>query len=256
MKALSKYLCALCMFMIVMDASATLPTMKCVPSLQGSKYPWTLGFDANLLYIQPKNDFIYLTYGNRVGAEIYLAYRTPTIWGFEFGYNWTNDKEKSLTVFPGTQLFGATSEHTANYGCKIRLKDTYLDLSAHKMFTFLNRRKWEAKYGIGMGWVRQTIKIHHPRNVPGIEHDPLKIALDRTEGKTRATWRFNVGLQTLFTRVLGMRSILTYQTTSDIEAKGVNYGVNPHMFTNSFSVSLGVFWNVSGYYYHLQDYDG
>lgn len=205
--------------------------------LQGAKYRYTFGFDVGQEYIQPINDFQQITQSNRKEMAVYVAYRTLSPWGFELGYRWTDDKMKNFVAVPGTQLFGATAQYANEYQGKIRLEDTYIDLYAH--YPFLKR--YEAKIGVGVGFIRQNIVIY-PMNQQ--ISDPLSNALLSVEGRTTMTARVNCGVQTLFTGRFGGRILFSYETTSSI--KSVN--ANPqHMFTNSYSILLGLYYNITGY---------
>lgn len=205
--------------------------------LQGAKYRYTFGFDVSQEYIQPINDFKQITQKNRQGMGIYVAYRTLSPWGFEFGYRWTNDKVQTLVAVPGTQLFGATAQFANNYQGKIRLEDTYLDLYAHYPFW----KRYELKLGVGVGFIRQNIVIY-PQN-PDIT-DPLSTALSELNGRTTTTARLNIGFQTLFTSRFGGRALFSFETTSSIKS---TKPVQMHMFTNSYLISLGLFYNITGY---------
>lgn len=209
--------------------------------LQGNKYRWSLGFDVDSQIMYPKNDFKYLTANSRIGSEIYIAYRTMGIWGFEGGYHWTTDKPKNFGVSPGTQLFGATSTVSAVYRSKLRIKDTYLDLYGHwpiKKFA-------ELKYGVGIGFVRQGLKFY---NINTLNPDPLQQALLNLVTATTITARFNIGAQTMFTKQFGGRALFSYQTTSNIKIHGALQGVETQMFGNSYMFAIGLFYNITGYY--------
>lgn len=209
--------------------------------LQGNKYRWTLGFDVDYQIIHPTNDFNYLTHNTRVGGQLYVAYRTRGIWGFEAGYNWTNDKPMNISVVPGTTLFGTTSTVSGSYQSKLRVEDTYLDLYGHWPI----KKIAEIKYGVGIGFVRQDLTF---RNINTLNPDPLQQTLLNLTTSTSVSARFNLGIQTMLGKQLGARALFSYQTTSNIRIHNAPYGVDTRMFNNSYTVFLGFFYNVTGYY--------
>ena len=205
--------------------------------LQGAKYRYSLGFDVSQEYIQPINDFKQISPNNRKGMSVYAAYRTLSPWGFELGYRWTDDKPQNFNAVPGTQLFGATAQFANSYQGKIRLEETYIDMYAHYPFW----KKYEIKLGGGVGFIRQNIAIY-PSN-PDV-NDQLSGTLAALEGKTTITARLNCGIQTLFTTRFGGRVLFSYETTSNIKAANTTQA---HMFTNSYSFLLGLYYNITGY---------
>lgn len=235
-----RYFGMICLLILSLQANAA--TTEYVP-MQGTKYRWTLGLDVSYAYVPARNDWMYLTYDNRQGTGIYVAYRTLGHLGFEFGYDWTDDKGKNVIVYPGMTLFGATSLVSATYFAKIRLKDTYLDMYWHAPFTMF-KRKCEFKFGVGAGWLREGVKTY-----VGTSTDPLAVALANLQGDTTMVARFNLGFQTLFGPRWGGRALFNFQTSSSAKGKYVlSAPVNQHILGNTYKVLIGVFYNITGYY--------
>jgi len=209
--------------------------------MQG-KYLYTLGFDVTEQYAKVGSSWSQLTYPTRLGASVYLAYRMSRIFGLELGYNWTDDKPRSITLQPGSYILGASSSLAQTIVTKIRLKDTYIDLYAHKRVA----KCVEAKFGIGVGWVRQTIKFF-PNPLQSPPTDPVQIAMNNIDGATTATLRLNAGLQYLFSRRIGARAIVGYQTLHNINVNGTNPGTSPKLFGNAVWGLIGLYWNLYGY---------
>lgn len=208
--------------------------------LQGLKYRWSLGFDVAHQTMKAINDFSALTYNNRQGMDLNVAYRTRGPLGFEFGFYWTNDKAKNINTVPGTQLLGATSQTTATYQYKLRVENTYLDAYWH----YKIKRRYELKLGLGVGFERQNFAFYNSAGVT----DPVQQALYVLEPDTTMTARFNVGLQTMLTNRIGGRILFSYETTSSIKVTNFQAGVDPHMFGNSYTVFLGFFYTITGYF--------
>lgn len=208
--------------------------------LQGLKYRWALGFDVLEQIMHAENDFANVAWNHRQGMDLFAAWRARGPFGLEFGYNWTTDKQKNFTTVPGTRIFGAIATTTSEYQCKMRIEDFYIDGYWH----FKYRNIVELKTGVGIGFERQNMRFYFP--VQGA--DPVAVALFNLGTGTTLVARFNLGLQSMLTKRIGGRVLFLYKTTSAIKAVKTLPGVNPHMFGNSYSVGLGLFYTITGYY--------
>lgn len=208
--------------------------------LQGYKYRWALGFDVFNQIMHPVNDFQYLTYNYRHGMEIYAAYRTRGPWGFELGYSWTTDKQKNISTVPGTVIFNTTATTTSEYQCKLRSESTYLDAYWHYKY----RKIMEFKAGMGAGFERQNMYFTNPNQ----STDPVAIMFSNLNTGTTIVARFNIGAQTMLTKRLGARALFNYKITSPIKAMYVPAGASSNMFANSYTVLVGLYYTITGYY--------
>ncbi|HSX20581.1 MAG TPA: hypothetical protein VLG38_05615 [Gammaproteobacteria bacterium] len=199
-----------------------------------------MGFDLDQQIMHPVNDFVNLTYPTRFGGEIYASYRMLGPLGFELGYHWTTDKGKNIVTVPGTVLFNTAATISTEYECKLRVEDTYLDAYWH----YKIRKIAELKLGIGVGFVRENLRFYNPAGFT----DPLGTALAAMTTNTTITARFNMGIQTMLTKRIGARALFGYQTTSSVKGTMVPGGANPHMFANSYMVSIGLYYTITGYY--------
>jgi uncharacterized protein (DUF2164 family) len=214
--------------------------------MQGAKYRWTLGFDVDYQYMKPQNDFRYLTYSHRQGMEIYTAYRFLNPLSLELGYYWTNDKIHNVPATVGYTLFGVTSQVDATYSQKIRVAETYFDLYWHTPMTIL-KQKTEIKFGLGVGWLRENFRSYNTVDVGAT--DPLAVTLYYLSGTTSMVARFNLGLQTLFGKRWGGRVLASFQTTSNSHASCVPPPASNKLFGNSYLIGVGLFYNLTGYYW-------
>ncbi len=230
-----KYLCFCGLLALSSNAAA-----KSYETMQGRNL-FTLGFDVTDQYAKIGNSWNKITYPNKIGAQFYLAYRATKTFAFELGYNWTDSKPRSLVLNPGETAFGANSILAQTIVGKVRLKDTYIDVYAHKKLA----QCIEGKLGIGVGWVRQTIKFFpSPVNI----NDPVQQALVNINGRTTTTFRINAGLQALLMPRIGVRALIGYQTLNSIDVDGTNPNTSPKMFGNAIWGAVGVYWNFYGYY--------
>ncbi len=207
--------------------------------LQGFKYKWILGFDVDYQTIKLQDNFEYFGYNYRNGAIIYTSWRSKGPLGIELGYHWSTDKPKNIETVPGTTILGTTATTEHLYISKLRVDDTYLDAYWH----YKMKKVVELKLGIGVGFVRQKLKLFETNIV-----DPLARTFDGLYPGTTAVARFNIGFQTMLTSRIGARALFNYQTTSGIRMRNVPAGVDSHMFSNSYMFSVGVFYTLTGFY--------
>lgn len=208
--------------------------------LQGYKYCWMIGFDVSNQIMHMENDFTLTGENYRHGMALYAAYRTRGPWGFELGYHWTTDKQQNISTVPGTVIFNTTATVNAEYQVKLRVEDTYLDAYWHYKY----KKIMEFKTGVGVGFERQNFFAYNPTN----SADPVWMALSHIRTGTTLCARFNIGAQTMLTKRLGARALFGYMITSPITARNVPAGVNPHMFGNSYMISIGLYYTITGYY--------
>lgn len=208
-----------------------------VSPIQG-KNAFSFGFDIKEIFERPVGQFRQIMVPNKAASTIYLAYRTQKMFGYEMGYTWTDRRPKDFDVAIGTTAFGATSAVPQKHTVKIRLKETYFDFFAHMRMS----RCVEAKLGLGVGYVRQGIKVI----TQFANSDPLTTALHNLKGRTAITGRFLVGAQWFVSERIGLRGLFSYENLSQIKIAGTANKTNRQLMTNAYTVSLGIFWTFYG----------
>lgn len=241
MRVLSKTIALILLYAVTWQSYAdsfTKPNDPNMP-LQGYKYCWMLGYDVDTQIIHPQEPFIDFAFNYRLGSAIYAAWRSSGAFGLELGYHWSTDKPKNITTTVGSQVLGVTATTNALYTSKLRVDDTYIDAYWH----YKLKNIVELKLGVGVGFVRQKLKLYQTDS-----SDPVAQMLNGLYPGTTTVARFNIGLQTMLTRRIGARTLFGYQTTSSIKMRNVPVGIDPHLFSNSYMVSLGLFYTITGYY--------
>jgi len=206
-------------------------------SLQG-KNAWSLGFDLKQIFVSPVGDFRNIMGADKGASAIYLAYRTQGALGYELGYTWSDRRPKTFDAAIGTQAFGATATVAELHTAKIRLKETYFDIYLHRRLS----KRIEAKFGLGVGFVREGIKMLHD---PDID-DALNIALDNLDGRTGITARILFGAQGMVSERIGLRALVSFQTLSQVKVAGTLNRANRQMLHNGYSILLGIYWTFFG----------
>lgn len=193
------------------------------------------------------------------GGTVYLGTKYCDRFGLELGFSQTFKRRKTHPFASGEDFF----ENGDTGGAVMRVSNKFTTLHVDVNGYIPVTNCWEFIGSVGFGWVKPQVKVRVPVIAgPGINSllfttpgffPQDAAALTTLHGRYRMALRLGAGLQLMVNKCFGVRSIVRWEGTSAVRLHGnfeganrlsiLNFDPTRHMFRDTVSVALGVFWN-------------
>lgn len=246
-------LTALSLSLIALNSHAS---YTCDPALSltlEEEKPFSVGFNYKQAWIPPKGDWRRLLIRTQPGFDVYFGWRFHPFFGIDAGYEWTANKPLKIAISPGQNVLGAVNNtpFIMTATGKVRFKTIRADLNGfiplHIPF-YCNYfpELPEAIVTVGVAGMRPDVKIDvMPVNGPITRRVELyQDQYNFINGRSKAVFRFGLGLQTILIEDVGLRFIWRYETTGVLRVRDSFIAQAPatrEVFSNGHSVALGFY---------------
>lgn len=199
-------------------------------------YNWYLGADTIFYSAKMSGDFDKIFSKDLIGGNVFFGYR-PNNMALEFGYLWTANRTKDLTINSGTQIFGTTANTNTRHTGRIRFKTTHLMVFGYIPIT----DNVDFRLGAGFGFARQRMSFTHTPSAAG----NVQVALDQIKTKTKFMWKLGAGFEFEAGDRWGARLTYTYDNLSNLSLNATPSGVDPKIFKLAHIIGIGLYYRLN-----------
>ncbi len=199
-----------------------------------------LGMSLKYNWIRPTDPWSRIMMPHELGFDLYFGGYINECWSIDAGYDWTTDKPLTTTFATGDGLLGVTNTGGAlSYVTgKVRFKVAHIDLN---YFYPPTKKPLSLVFSVGVAINKPSIELNWgPGDLAAAD------ANFNVQGKTTAYPRLGIGLQGMFTDLIGFRAMLRWENSCRIRG---HFGAADlpdfkKIFHNGHSLSIGLLFKV------------
>ncbi len=209
-------------------------------------YDTYMGVNYKLYWIKPVQQWQQLFVEPQPGFNVFLGWRFLPYMATEFGYEWTANKPSSVVIPNTASLLGITntSGTPITITSKVRFKSGFIDFLGFLPFCLGGVINPEIVFSAGVSGMKPCIKMYaSPLNSATANFTNQFTTI---EGRSKAVFRFGLGLQMLLVENFGARVMWRVEDTSVLRARNSVVTENiatRKLFHDAQSVTAGFFLN-------------
>lgn len=198
-----------------------------------------LGMSLRYNWIRPTDPWSRIMMPHELGFDIYFGGYVNECWSVDAGYDWTTHKPLTTTFSPGDGLLGVTNTGALSFVTgKVRFKVAHIDLN---YFVPPTTKPLSLILSVGVAINKPSIDLNWgPGNLTAANVN------FNVQGKTTAYPRLGIGVQGMFTELVGFRAMLRWENSCRIRA---HFGAADlpdfkKIFHNGHSLSIGLLFKI------------